>query len=386
MPLLSADLIYTPAGFLQDHCLECTDAGEIISLRPRRQLDAPIHHAGLLLPGFVNAHCHSELSMMEGKLTEGAGMATFIEQIISLRGTFSEEDQRLGVEKAFAYMWESGTVLLGDISNAPVSIETKRRSPLRSYTFVEVFALGEGQAQETFERGLDLLQQFEGLSVSLTHHAPYTMSSSLIRKVYEHAAARQQLLSIHLLESQGERALFEEKGGPFVAVFQKLGIPFAGFAANTAQAHMLADMDASQPALFVHNTEMTAEELDTIAGDFPHTFFCLCPRSNYFIHRTWPDAELFARYSDRICLGTDSIASNYSLDLFEEVKVLHERHPALSLHTLLKWATTNGAAALHQSGNFGTFAPGTRPGINLLRGIDIPHLKLSAGCRITKLA
>lgn len=386
MPILSADLIYTPEAFLEKYCLEISETGDVLALRPLRAEDEPEHHAGILVPGWVNAHCHSELSMMEGKMTEGAGMAQFVEEIISQRGNFSEAEQREAVEAAFQYMWETGTVLLGDINNAPVSIDIKRRSPLKSHSFVEVFSLGEAQAQATFESGLALLEQFEGLPVSLTHHAPYTMSSGLIQKIFEYAAQNRQLLSIHLLESEGERAIFEKKGGPFVEVFRKLGIPFTGFEADTAQTHLLTHMPADQPGLFIHNTEMTSEELDAIATGFPHTFFCLCPRSNYFIHRTWPDAALFARYSDRICLGTDSIASNYSLDLFEEVRVLQQRHPGISLHTLLKWATTNGADALQQSDKFGTFAVGTQPGINLLSGLDLPNQKLNPQSRVQKLA
>lgn len=386
MRLISADFIYTPESLLEGHCLELTEGGEVLALRPVGPGDEPEHLNGILCPGLVNAHCHSELSMMEGHTTEGAGMAKFVKQIITSRGNFTVADQEEAVIKAFQYMWDAGTVLLGDICNAAASLKAKRSSPLASHSFVEVFSLGEDQAQATFESGLSLMKEFEGLPVSLTHHAPYTMSRGLIRKVFEYAAEKGELLSIHLLECEAERAIFEKNEGPFIEVFKMLGIPFEQFEADTAQDHLFADMPADQPALFIHNTEMTEAELDSIATAFPNASFCLCPRSNYFIHRTCPDADMFARYRDRICLGTDSIASNYDLDLFEEVKVLHKRHPNLSLHTLLSWATTNGAQALQQAANFGTFAPGTTPGVNLIEGIETDSISLTEASRLVKIA
>ncbi len=88
---------------------------------------------------------------------------------------------------------------------------------------------------------------------------------------------------------------------------------------------------------------------------------------------------------DRLCLGTDSAASNYSLEVWDEVRFLHEKWPELSLHQLLRWSTTQGAAALGASDFLGTFATGTQPGVLWVDQLQGDPPKLTAESQVRKL-
>ncbi|MEZ4776970.1 MAG: amidohydrolase family protein [Bacteroidia bacterium] len=382
MPVITADYIYSPEALLRNYCLETTPEGEVISLRPISVEDHPMVCKGILLPGFVNAHCHLELSALKGHIPRQTGMTAFIGQVISKRNDFTEETQIQAVEDALRFLWQSGTIAVGDICNTGISILPKKASPLFTYSFIELLGLGDTRAPEILNNGLALSEKFAGLAHSLSPHAPYSMSRALIRAIY---GQNPQLMSIHLLESKEERQLFAENGGPFREFYQKMGIPFAGFEAKDPIAHVLSEVKKSQPMLLVHNTQMTEQELIAIAQNYPQAWFCLCPGSNLYIHNSFPDLDMFRDNTDRICLGTDSYASNASIDVFEEVKLIQEKCPEISLHEVLRWATTHGAAALGKSGVLGAFIPGTCPGVNLIEGIAETQAELLPGAVVKKL-
>ena len=84
-------------------------------------------------------------------------------------------------------------------------------------------------------------------------------------------------------------------------------------------------------------------------------------------------------------MGTDSLASNYSLSVLEELKTLQENFPEISLEELLKWGTLNGAKSLRIQDNFGSFEVGKKPGVNLIAGVDLKQLKLTQKCKVRRI-
>ncbi len=384
MPLLTADYIYRPDQWCQNYALNIDELGNIVELRPLSSAESAIHYSGALCPGFVNVHCHLELSILAGKIEENTGMAGFIQRLMVARKTYTAEEQVTAIRQAMQQAWDSGTVAMGDISNSPLTAKAKVEQPLFTHTFIELLGLDGAKAAEIVQAAQEMAQAFDGLSYSLTAHAPYSMSSELIRLIYQPS---QDLYSIHLLESSEERLLFESNAGPLVDFYRNFGIAFQAFKAKHPIEHITQGMQEKQAVIFVHNTEMTPEEIHQLVHDFPQTHFCLCPRANDFIHRTFPAIFRFLPYSDRICIGTDSLASNHSLDLFEELKAIKSRYPGISFHQLMQWATTNGAKALQQGANFGIFAAGRRPGVNLISEIEQkdgePDINMSS--RVLKL-
>jgi cytosine/adenosine deaminase-related metal-dependent hydrolase len=384
MPILTADYIYLPQGFAANHFLEVDEAGTIIDIGPITSEIPDLQKlSGVLVPGFVNTHCHLELSMMRGKIPRGTGMTGFIFSIVSERFKYNEQEQEEAARVAIREAWESGTVAIGDISNTTITMNPKTAFPrMYFHSFIELLGLRPEQAADVLKRGKELSKKFSALPHSITPHAPYSMSEELLEGIYQ---SSQDLLSIHLLESKEEREIFEQQKGSFLEFYAKIGVPFQGFPTRSAIEYVTTNMDTNQSVIMVHNTEMTQEEINQLVEKFPHLYFALCPRANQYIHGTSPDPYKFLKLMDRVCLGTDSLASNDSLNMLEEIKAIWRKNTWMTTHSLLKWATTNGAKAMRLSDKFGTFTPGKRPGVNLLKGLDLREIQLTEEAEVEKL-
>ncbi|WNJ21147.1 amidohydrolase family protein [Pontibacter sp. G13] len=383
--LISADLIFGPDRWLTDHVLEVQPDGTISSLRPIRPEDQPKHYSGALVPGYVNAHVHLELSGLKGKIPKETGMIPFITSIVKTRSGIGAEEMRQAMIQEMQELHREGVVCIGDISNDASSLEIKRAHPeVFTHTFVEVFGSNPDFAAKAFEKGRDLLAEFQqaGLSASLTPHAPYSMSQELLTRLFGQA---QDLMSIHWMESQEEAELFRQHSGAFLEFYRMIGVEVDVSRFQSAWEVFKSHIPQNQHLMLVHNTELNSTELTEIMSQVPQVHFCLCPRSNEYIHGKGPDPTLFLERTDRVCLGTDSLASNDDLGIFPEIQWLQCHFPEVSLHQCVKMATVAGAEALGQSDKFGIFAPGTKPGINWISGIDQGSVSLRAESQSTRL-
>jgi len=103
----------------------------------------------------------------------------------------------------------------------------------------------------------------------------------------------------------------------------------------------------------------------------------LCPLSNYFIENKYPDLTNFIPFSDKVTIGTDSLASNNTLSILEEMKALVKIKADLSFEKVLQWATLNGAKALQLDRNIGSIEIGKKPGINLITDFDFANTNIT---------
>lgn len=142
------------------------------------------HFKGTITPGFVNAHCHLELSHLKNKILKNTGLPGFAKQVIMQRNNFSKEEIVQKMETADAGMWQNGIVAVGDISNGDSSFETKTQSNIFYHTFVELIGLDPARQELIFDKGLEVLQALKNhnLQGSLAPHAPYSTSTALIKK------------------------------------------------------------------------------------------------------------------------------------------------------------------------------------------------------------
>ncbi len=303
------------------------------------------HFRGILTTGFVNAHCHLELSYLKGALPRHTGMAGFIQRLQSIRNNYSDEDRRAAVAQSIADLTATGTIAIGDICNGIQSLAAKRARPdLTYYNFCEVFSLDPGAAEDALEKGLDLARQF-GQNSSVTLHAPYSMSPRFRDLVYQQVTAQEVPLSIHFLESTQERQLFESLDGPLMELFQSWGLAFSPHTYDTVADFVLETLPKSVATLLVHCTELGKDEMQRITTGWPLARFVLCPLANEFIHNTQPPARMLMEASDRVCIGTDSLAGNDRLDMLAEIQYLQQEQGIPTGH-LLRWASQNGAQAL----------------------------------------
>jgi cytosine/adenosine deaminase-related metal-dependent hydrolase len=120
----------------------------------------------------------------------------------------------------------------------------------------------------------------------------------------------------------------------------------------------------------VHNSFTSAADIKAVQKQMPNSFWCLCPNANQYIEQTMPPIELLRTNNAEIVIGTDSYASNWSLNILDEIKTIQKHNPSIPLAEMLGWATLNGARALQMDKVLGSFEKGKKPGVVLIEGVD----------------
>jgi cytosine/adenosine deaminase-related metal-dependent hydrolase len=327
-------------------------------------------YKGSISPGFVNTHCHLELSHLQGKISEKKGLIQFAKEVMGQRGLFSEQEMQAAMKKADAAMKANGIVAVGDISNTAESFETKSRSSLFYHTFIELIGLNPANAEKILQSGLTLLNKAVAyhLRASLVPHAPYSTSYEVMKATADHSKSHQIPLSIHNQESREENAFFENKSGAYLDLYRHLNLPIDYFEATGASSlkSYFSHLEHSHSLLLVHNTFSSAADIAHINQSGADVYWCLCPNANLYIENTLPDVMQMKKLQCRITIGTDSLASNHGLSVANELAVLKKQFPSLGTQELLGWATLNGAQFLHADKELGSFEKGKRPGLVLI--------------------
>jgi cytosine/adenosine deaminase-related metal-dependent hydrolase len=347
--------------------------------------------SGIIVPGFVNAHCHLELSHLEGAFPEGTGMVPFLKQVVE--GRNSEPSVILeAAERADLLMYRDGIVAVGDISNGTTAFEIKKDSKIKYHTFIEALGFSPDRAGKAFDwsKNCSEVAKRLKLSSSIVPHSPYSVSEPLFRKIAAEAKEAGSILSIHSQESPGEDELYRSGTGEMIRHLRdNLSIDTSFFhpTGKNAIQSILGYLPSQNNLLLIHNLYTGQDDIDYIENvrDPGKTWFVLCPGSNLYIQNKLPDIDLFRSSGLQICLGTDSLVSNHQLSLLEEMKTIQNACPAITLGELTNWATYNGANALNMSDWAGTIEVGKHPGINLLTGLDVIGEKLLPGTRVRKL-
>ena len=329
-------------------------------------LEDIIFYDGLLVPGFVNTHCHLELSSLKGRIPKHTGLSKFVQEVIKLRSS-DEQAITMAMIVADKEMYDNGIVAVGDISNQAVSAQIKSGSPLFYHTFLELLGFNPDTAKLSMDRGLELAGIFSPLETSIVPHAPYSVSRELFAALKAYGDAKGGLSSMHSQETRDENTLFENGTGAFLDLFRFLGLDIEFFkpSGKTSLQTVLPGMSVNQKLLLVHNVFTAKEDLDFACSLHPDLYWCLCPNANLYIEDTLPDVMMLRDAGLRITLGTDSLASNDKLSIFAEMQTL-QGHFDISTEDLLKWATYNGAEYLGVTERYGSLERGKRPGINLL--------------------
>ena len=365
------------------------DFGKIISItdhNPYLEInDPPVEQlSGIICPGFINTHCHLELSHLRGKIDPGKGLVSFIKDVQKFRNT----ESNLMRDAAFSAddeMYQNGIVAVGDIANTNLSIPVKAGSKLYYHSFIETFGFLPETAAEVFKKALDLSNEFKPQSSSITAHAPYSVSKELFKLIRIHSEAGKNLISIHNQESKEENKFFRYKSGSFNDLYKNFGIDITHFkpqARNSLQS-IIPLLTKRQKILLVHNTCTNLKDIYFTKRFDRHIHWCFCPNANLYIEKSIPKVELFVGQGFDITLGTDSLASNNSLCILSEMRTLQQRVPALSINQLIEWGTLNGAKYLGIDNEKGTVEVGKTPGLNLITGLD--DLRITPETKVKRL-
>jgi aminodeoxyfutalosine deaminase len=327
---------------------------------------------GILSPGFVNCHCHLELSHMKGYIPERTGLTKFVTQVIKDRH-FSETEILEGIEKAENEMLSVGIVAVGDICNNNLTIPQKKKGRLRYHNFIEASGFLPQLAEQRFKRSLDFFNEYARQtspesSNSIVPHAPYSVSEQLWEKIIHFPG--NHLLTIHNQETEGENELFLNRGGEFLDFYQRLGMDASFFqpSGKTSLQTYLPKFLPDQQLILVHNVHTTADDLAYCHQRVNNCniSWCFCPNANLYIGGKLPDVDMFINEGLPLVLGTDSLASNHQLSIAAEMQTIRQNFPSVNTGQLLAWATINGARALQLDNLLGSFEIGKKPGVVLM--------------------
>ena len=367
---LSADLIVSGDGheWVDHHIL--LNGSVVEGIYPNSEGHDIEKFRGVICPGFINAHCHLELSHLLGAIDTGTGLIDFIKGVVTLR-EYPEQQVQEAIKNADQQMIDNGIVAVGDISNKLDTFTVKESSPINYYTFVEMFDfLQEDQASTNFEQYHEVYrgQSRAGYNrVSCVPHAPYSVSKTLFGLI-NGANSDDEVVSIHNQELAAENQLFESKSGGFIGFYKDFGIPLDQFnmTGNRSINYAMSHMNPNNHTLMVHNTQADEIDLNQAAQWSDHVYWVTCPNANLYIENRLPRYQKFINAGAKMCIGTDSLSSNWQLSILDEIKAIKKYQSEVPDRELLKWATYNGAQALKYDDRLGSIAPGKSPGINLI--------------------
>ena len=379
MRRIAAKYVYPLTGFepVVNGFVELEDDGTVIRTGVCADPAAePEFYDGAVAPGFVNAHCHIELSSMKGLFRKGTGMAGFIDQINELRDTKSREEKVHDLTVAMDSLWNQGVVAMADISNGSDSFAVKAAHPMYTRTFLEVFGTEPEDCAAVMDgvRRLKETADCFGIDAAPTPHACYTMSPELVTAVSVEGL-KSGFLSFHSEETEEEEEMLKYGTGKMWENRVKAGMSVPPVTGKSSLLYFIDRLLAGHPApfdehiLLVHECCLDQEGIDAAKAVMNHPFVAVCPLSNLFIHNALPPIDLMRRNGLKVCVGTDSLSSNDDLNIVDELYCLQRNFPEVPLGELLTWASRNGAEFLARP-EFGALEPGRRPGLVLIGNLD----------------
>jgi len=322
-----------------------------------------IKYTGVLTPGFVNAHCHLELSSYKGLIPQKTGLDTFIKHLQKNNFNTKEKDEiNEYLYLADLEMYKNGIVAVGDVSNSLLSLEIKMQSKLYYHTFVELYGSDINASDDIFNKGLKILKGFiENTPASLSMHSLYAVSEKLLKKIIQNKSTH--IFSFHHLESNEELLFFYNKTGKIVERLNLLNVNIEGFLPSGKRPleTYINDLPKDNSYQFVHNIFTNENDFKTVRN-LQSVYWCFCPLSNLYIENKLPQFDMFIKSNQKATIGTDSLASNETLSVLDEIKCIQSINH-IDTQMLLEWACLNGAAFLKIDDTFGSFDKKKRPGV-----------------------
>lgn len=376
MEVFLAETLFDGSAFLPRHGLVFDQ--EVVEIAPNDRLRErygsqcrDLGEGSLLLPGLVNAHVHLEFSANRSTLSYG-GFMPWLQSVITHRDDLISDCHDDCIEKAVQTMLSRGITAFGAVSSYGFDLEAAASAPQKVVFFNELIGSDPAMADALYANFLERLEasgriERNGFYPAIAIHSPYSVHRILIQKALRHAREHALRVTAHFMESPAEREWLDHSSGEFKPFFENF--LRQSKAANSADEFL--DYFSETPALLTHAVMADEAELSRIARD-GHTIIH-CPISNRLLGNGVLDLERLGHQGIRWVCGTDGMSSNYTLDLFEEMKASLFAHPAsdldrLALH-LWRSVTSDAGAALKL--NCGTLAAGYDADL-LIGRIDYP--------------
>jgi aminodeoxyfutalosine deaminase len=321
------------------------EEGEIVAMSPvEREAEETLDLSGhLLMPGFVNAHSHLGLTALGKKLSPAKTFASWIGDLIPLNAALSDEGRMKGIRMGADEMKVSGVTGLADYVADPALLDSIADLEFRSVLFLETIGFQEEIAEAVAEEVEAILKTHtSNCNLGIAPHAPYSVSAKLWQLLDQLAKKYGCLLSTHLAETNEEVQFIEKGGGPLVGLLK-----------DRQAFDMNWQVPATTPARYLKSLDvlngMVAVHCNFIDGDMDAVQAAVfCPKSTHWFGRTHilPVRKMLDA-GIRVALGTDSMASNDSLNFLEEIRMADKLLPDVSRKEILTMATRFGGEILH---------------------------------------
>lgn len=351
------------------------DGARIRAVGPRALLlkdhpGAPWRDLGeaILLPGLVNVHTHLELSTLRGRIPPGRSFVDWVLSLLERKRGLSGEVYATAVEEGIAELIRAGTTCVGEVSSIGESFIGLKRSGLRGVVYHEIIGLENAGAEaigEMFFAHIEAMrEEARGtlLDVGISPHAIYSVSPQLFRLCRQFQQRTGLKTAIHTAESPDEIEYLRSGTGE---IRTRL-LPATGWgelpppATGTSPVAYLHDVGMLDPqCLLVHAVHLGEEDLDIVAKS--GATVAHCPRSNAHLGVGRAPLKALIDRGILVGLGTDSLASNQSLSLWDEIRFAYRADSGfLSPKEWIRMATVGGAHALGLDREIGTLEPGKR--------------------------
>lgn len=308
----------------------------------------------VLAPGLINAHCHLDYTILRGSIPPPDGFTTWIKKINALKRDFTTEDYLKSVEMGFKMLVDSGTTSVGNIESFPEILPHLSRPPIRAWWFLELIDVRNRLFDETSLIGaLSFFEQHPHWlgGFGLSPHAPYTASPELYRLAKSCCERFQMPFTTHVAESVQEHEMFVHARGDLYDLMKGLGRDCSDCGHGSSLSHLLELGLLTHNCLAAHLNYLQDYDFAALSESGVHVVYC--PKCHtYFGHRPF-ELDRLREHGVNICIATDSLASNNSLDMRSEMREAKRKHPTLTNRQCLEMATLNPAKAFNLEGQIG---------------------------------
>ncbi len=366
MKILSADYVLPISAAPIEKGAVAIENDKIVAVGTRQEITKKFPEVkdenfgeAVIMPGFVNAHSHLEITAMRGFLddVEDDFFAWLMKLTTTRADKLTEKDIEISALVGALEGARSGVTCFGDIGRyGKAGFQALKKVGLRGILFQETdFSPKNEEAENDFAKLKDkflTLQETETalVKVGISPHAPYTVSRKLFEKITDYALAENIKITIHAAESNQEKEFFLTGEGLFAEMYRKLNLEWN--APETSEIEYLAEIGVLRAKpLLAHCVKVSENDIDLIAESA--TRIAHCPKSNAKFGHGIAPLEKFLDKKVRVGFGSDSMASNNTCDILEEARfaTLFARNSAtktrfLTAQEIIETATLGGASAL----------------------------------------
>lgn len=326
---------------------------------------APIIDYGdaVICPGFVNAHTHLELTHLARRVPPSSDFVDWLERLTDMlmAQPATPDDVAASMNAGIEQSLAAGVTTIGDITRRPAwSRGPLAASPIRAVSFGEVIAMGRlrSRLHERLEAAAYMERESDRLRIGISPHAPYTVEPDGLRACADRGRRMNVPLCIHLDETAEEATFTQSRGGQFATFLQQMGIWDEDIPMSSCTPVELCRAAGilDRQTIIAHGNYVSDTDITIIAESGSSVAYC--PRTHHAFGHPPHRFRAMLRAGINVCIGTDSLASNPSLSILDELRFLHRRHGDVAAHDLMAMGTIRGAVALGWSDKVGSLTEG----------------------------